>query len=89
MIPGARRAPRKLAFELTHREAEALFSAVCMYQDRILRVAPEERDGELNDDFDVMVTLSDVLDAYFFEADVHEGFEDLMAGIKQMLNQAK
>lgn len=79
---------KKLGFELTHREAEALFSAVCMYQDRILRVAPEERNDELNEDFDVMVTLSEVLDQYFFESDVHAGFEDLMAGIKQMLNKA-
>jgi len=80
---------KKLRFELTAREAEALFSAVCSYQDRILKVAPEDRNDELNEDFDVMVTLSDMLDIYMFENDVEEGFNDIMAGIKEMLGHKK
>lgn len=80
---------KKLRFELTKREAEALFSAVCSYQDRILKLAPEDRDEELNDDFDVMVTLSDMLDIFLFENEVEEGFNDIMAGIKQMLGHKR
>lgn len=79
----------KLKLELSRREADALFSAVCAYQDQILRVAPEDRDKEMNDDFDVMVAFSDALDEFFFEDSVRRGFSDIMAGIDGMLGRRK
>jgi hypothetical protein len=79
----------KLELVLSPREAEALFTAVCLYQDRILKLPPAMRDDELDADFDVMVAVNDKVEAFLHEFEVEEGFNGIMRGITEMLRQEK
>lgn len=79
----------KLELTLSPREAEALFTAVCMYQDRILKLEPDMRDDELNSDFDIMVAVNDKIEPFLFDVEVQDGFTSIMHGITEMLRSEK
>lgn len=79
----------KITFEVPADALEAMYNATVHYQDHILSIPPEDRGDSLEQDFDVMVGLSDALDHVLTERTVREGLNDIMRGVKQLLGGAK
>ena len=79
----------KITFEVPADALEAMYNAAVHYQDHILSIPPEDRGEMLEQDFDIMVGLSEAFDHVLTERAVEEGFNDIVRGVEQLLGGAK
>lgn len=74
-----------ITVEVPSEALKAMYNATVHYQAHILSIPPCERGGELEQDFDIIVGLSEAFDHVLVERAVRDGAGDIMRGIKEML----
>lgn len=64
---------------------KALYNAAVHYQDHILSIEPDDRGSQLEEDFDILIGLSEAFDQVIIERAAQDGIVVVMREIEKML----